>query len=311
MPICMVTYADMRCQWFKDVNPNQKVPAVIVPVGSQKETLFESNVIFEYLVDTYNIFDSDIIGKYLAHSAPTFQHRSLSAIDRAKVNLMARVHDLYIASPNCNQPGCTHSQGGLYLPPPGEFDNTGGRRAVDAKTRSLKLAELWTRWTWLEEFSTEVSPHGPYLAGNFLSIADMGFFPTAVFMEFLLKHVADWPTLFADVQNGETQDFTADSSYGDWVSSEPWNPGPIAREMVSRFPRLTKWYPFLLENSVFRKVRAEIMGFWLNERHLDSLSQQPNGRIPRFPPIKAAIAAEPSLSWKPLEKDGSLQWPSS
>lgn len=308
LPICMVTYADMRCPWFEKVNPNKKVPGLII----DGETLIESNVIFEYLVDRYGIFESDVISDYFPHlvSLPSFKHKSLSAMERAKINLMMRVHDLYVASPNCNQFGCTHSQGGLYLPPPGKFDRTGGRRAVDAKTRAGKFAELWTRWTWLEGVTK-----GPYLAGNFLSMADFSWFPTAVFMEFLLVHVAEWPALFADTGEDDTghvrtvADFTAADSYGDWVSSEPWNPGFPADDMIFTFPKLVKWYPQLLKLEVFRKVRSEILGFWLNERHLDTLGDG-RERLRRFTHIKNAIADAPTEIWKPVKSaNGGLEWP--
>lgn len=317
VPICMVTYADMRCDWFKNVNPNQKVPAVILPATATtpKETLFESNVIFEYLVERYNIFESEEIGQYILPKAPAFKHRSLDPLRRAKVNLMMRVHDLYIASPNCNQPGCTHTQGSLYLPPPGKFDNTGGRRAVDAKTRAGKFTELWTRWTWLEDFSSSLGTNNPYLAGDYLTVADMNWFPTAVFMEFLLKHVANWPTLFADEQQGRTRDFTALEVWGDWVKKEVWNPGPIDPKMKERFPKLTAWYSFLLNDPVFAHVRAEILSFWVNERHLDNnapgqVQLETPERIPRFPPIIEAIKANPDLQWLPKENEasGMLEW---
>jgi len=305
----MVTYTDMRCPWFKDINPNQKVPAIVIPNGSGQDVLYESNVIYEYLVDSYGVPPN------LAPGVPFFQHRDLSAIHRAKVNLMCRVHDMYVASPNCNQPGCTHSQGALYLPPPGDktVDPTEGRRAIDITTRSRKITELWTRWRWLEELSSSLGD-SPYLAGNHLSMADTTWFPTAVFMEFLLKHVADWPTLFADyhAESGETADFKAPKAvYGEWVDTETWNPGPVDSKMLHRFPKLTAWYPELLKIADFRRVREEIMGFWLNERHLDGLQPQPNNRVKRFDPILAAIKEDgKSLAWKPVVKGESLEWPS-
>lgn len=310
IPICMVTYADMRCQWFKDVNPNQKVPAIVIPAASGvgKKTIYESNVIFDYLVETTDCESDEAV---ITPAPPIFKHRTLPPMERAEINLMCRVHDLYIASPNCNQPGCTHTQGALYLAPPGKWDDTNGRRAIDSKTRAGKFAELWTRWTWLEDVSEPLG--GPYLAGNHMSLADMTWFPTAIFMEFLLKHVAEWPTLFADVQaDGTTADFTASlDRYGDWVSSEVWNPGLVDEKMKARFPRLSAWYPFLLQNEKFREVRSEILGYWVNERHLDSQWKEGDTRSPRFPPILQAIAAAKDLSWVPADDGFSLGWPSS
>jgi len=178
----------------------------------------------------------------------------------------------------------------LYLPPPGPDDPTGGQRAIGTEERASKMKELWERWTWLEDYSSQHAGQSAYLCGNFLSIADLTWFPTAVFMEFLLVHVAEWPVLFADVQNGQTQDFFADASWGDWVQLEKWNPGPVSEKMARRFPKLSTWYPKLLQIDQFRKVRGEILGFWLRERHFDGLDadQDPRPRK-RFPPIKKAI----------------------
>ena len=70
--------------------------------------------------------------------------------ERAKVNLMVRIHDLYIASPNCTQPLFSHTQGGMYLPPR-ETEVFSASRVVDRPTRAAKLAEIWKHMSWLEE----------------------------------------------------------------------------------------------------------------------------------------------------------------
>lgn len=328
LPICMVTYADMRCPWFKEKNPNQKVPAMIITTGNKTETLYESNVILEYLVDKYqNVSEKHQEGR------PDFKHRIFDGaqdlVKTAKINLMARVHDLYIASPNCNQAKCTHSQGALYLPPNNDFDNTGGRRAILPETRSLKLKELWERWTWLDGYSTEVAgtEAKKYLAGDFLTIADLCFFPTAVFMEFLLPHTAGWPTIFADVSASTTiTAFTADAATWDktstgWPANETWAPPDIDDGMKATFPKLTKWYPELLKIPVFRKVRNEILSFWVNQRHLDTqwansgkkspaeLKAENATRLPRFPPIIDEINSfSVAYQWKPIKAGNKYVW---
>merc|ERR1719145_19225 len=127
-------------------------------------------------------------------------------------------------------------------------------------------------------------------------------------MEFLLVHVAGWPTIFADFnEGGQVTPFTADVAvYGDWAASEPWTP-PLPEPATKKtFPKLMAWYPELLKMPVWRKVRSEILGFWVNEKHLDELQgdfwdghivtpkwlevEEKPYRIARFPPIKRSIA---------------------
>merc|ERR1712151_512538 len=83
----VITYADLKTADFARVNPLMKVPAIVLPDGS---TIFESPVIMEYLDEKY------------ADCGPCFKPENLE--DRARMNLFLRIHDLYIASPNCTQP---------------------------------------------------------------------------------------------------------------------------------------------------------------------------------------------------------------
>ena len=66
-------------------------------------TVFESNVILDYLEDKHR----DDGPRFLP---PTPEERQF-------VGLLNRVHDLYIASPNCTQPNFAHTQGCMYLGP--------------------------------------------------------------------------------------------------------------------------------------------------------------------------------------------------
>ena len=65
------------------------------------------------------------------------------------VSLLVRMHDIYIASPNCTQPHFSHTQGCMYLAPY-ETKHCGKARAMDRPTRAAKLAEIWKQLTWLE-----------------------------------------------------------------------------------------------------------------------------------------------------------------
>jgi hypothetical protein len=92
---CIVTYPELQSAEFAKVNPLKKVPALVRADGV---TVFESNVILSFLEDKY-------AGAGAPMTPPT-------AEGRQSVELLCRIHDLYIASPNCTQPGFSHSQGG-------------------------------------------------------------------------------------------------------------------------------------------------------------------------------------------------------
>jgi len=90
-----VVYTDLKTREFSAINPLMKVPALIRTDGV---TVFESNVILNYLEDKY--------GEQLAEP----RLKPATPEGRQTMELMMRIHDLYIASPNCTQPGFSHSQ---------------------------------------------------------------------------------------------------------------------------------------------------------------------------------------------------------
>ncbi len=211
----VVTYADLQTAEFAAVNPLRKVPALVRADGA---TVFESNVILDYLEDKHR----DDGPRFLP---PTPEERQLVA-------LLTRVHDLYIASPNCTQPNFAHTQGCMYLAP-FETRFCSAARAMDRPTRAAKLNEIRHQLRWLEDHAVL----SPYLAHATLTLADMTWFPTLVFMEFMLPRVFGWPDLFAD---GAPQ-----------------------------LPRVAAWYQRLQrEHPEFAEVREEIWGFWA-QKHAD------------------------------------------
>lgn len=217
----MVTYADLQSEEFKRVNPLKKVPAFINEHG---DCIFESAVIMGYLED-----------KYAASGPPL---RPSTAELRALAQLFVRVHDLYIASPNCSQPGFSHTQGSMYLAPY-ETQWCRPERAMDRPTRAAKLAEIWKQLTWLEEHVK-----GPYMAGEELSVADMTWYPTCIFMEFMLPKVFSWPEVFREAEH---------------------------------FPKLSAWFSRLSEDPVFASTRQEIWDFWVQkeaEGQFDSIRNE-------------------------------------
>merc|ERR1719187_3062890 len=96
----------------------------------------------------------------------------------------------------------------------------GEARGMDLQTRAAKVLELWKQLSWLD-----ANLVGPYLAGDVVSLADFTWFPTTIFMEFMLPRVFGWPDVFRETE------------------------GPL--------PKLAKWWTFISEEPEFKRVRAE------------------------------------------------------
>jgi len=62
------------------------------------------------------------------------------------------------------------------------------RRGMSVEVRAAKIADLWKHMTWLDE---HIDGDG-FLTGDHLTLADLTWFPTFVFMEFLLPRVFGW-----------------------------------------------------------------------------------------------------------------------
>lgn len=200
----MLTYPELKEEEFCKVNPLQKVPALMRADGV---CVFESYVILSYLEDKYS------------ELKPKFTPDTPEA--RQDMELIIRCHDLYVASPNCTAPGFSHSQGSMYL----SFGHHGAARGMDIKTRAAKLAEVWKQLKFLNEHIS-----GPYICGDTLTLADFTWYPTTIFMEFMLPRVFGWPDVF--------------------------------RETSGPFPELAKWWMKVTEEPSFAKVRQDIYGYW-------------------------------------------------
>jgi glutathione S-transferase len=94
----MVTYPELQTASFAAINPLRKVPGLLRADGT---TVFESSIILNYLEDKYS-------DEGPAFTPPTPEGRQ-------EMELLCRVHDLYIASPNTTAAGFSHSQGAMYL----------------------------------------------------------------------------------------------------------------------------------------------------------------------------------------------------
>merc|ERR1719230_1236425 len=100
---------------------------------------------------------------------------------------------------------------------------------MDLPTRAAKLGEIWRQLNWLEG-EAAAAPGGPHLLGTQLTLADLTWFPTAAFMEFMLPRVFGWPKLF-----------------------DPHATAPAP----TPFPALAAWYTALRETyPAFAAVRA-------------------------------------------------------
>jgi len=209
-----VAYPDLKTAEFAAVNPLKKVPALVRADGT---TAFESNVILSYLEDKYK------------EAGPSLEPPT--AEGRQDMQLLCRVHDLYIASPNCTAPGFSHSQGAMYL----SNGWHGAARGMELASRAAKIGELWKQLSWLEAETQKVQARGPHLLGEQLTLADLTWFPTCVFMEFMLPRVFGWPHLF---------------------DPQATTPAPTP------FPALAAWYTAMQDMPAFKSVRTDIWGYW-------------------------------------------------
>lgn len=207
----MITYPMLQTEEYKQINPLRKVPGYM----EGEMGLFESYVILNYLVDKYS--ERDDVPSF---TMPTAQ-------GRAMMELIIRIHDIYIASPNCSQPGFAHTQGCMYLAPY-ETPFCPAFRVMSRDRRAKKLAEIFKHLTWLEGF---ISEEGPYMCGENQTLADFTWFPTVIFMEYMLPRVYAWPDVFNDPEAG--------------------------------FPKLCRWFAKCKEHEIYQSVRSDIWDFWV------------------------------------------------
>jgi glutathione S-transferase len=226
----MIKYDDLSTDAYGKVNPLKKVPALIRSDGTR---VFEASVILSYLDD------EDMFAPLSPRLTP------LTAEGRQEMELIIRCHDLYVASPNCTAPGFSHNQGAMYL----SCAWHGTARGMDLPTRAAKTRELWKQLSWLES----VTDDRPYLAGDNLSLADLTWFPTAVFMDYLLPRSLGWDPVFV----------------------------PAGDEAASPFPKIARWYSRLREREPFAGVHAGIWSHWIKADAAGQLT-----------PIRDEIAAD-------------------
>ena len=160
-------------------------------------TVFESDVILKYLEDLY--------GNNEAMTPDTAEGRQV-------MNLFTELHDDTKFAELLRGRAFAHSQGAMYLPQNGTARGGDGHRNPrsqdrrDFQTIDLARGEQGGRFM-------------PLLA-TALTLADLTWMPTCVFMEFLLPRVFGWADPFGD---------------------------------ASPFPRLAAWYQGLLSGRPSRR----------------------------------------------------------
>jgi len=231
----MVTYPELQTASFATVNPLRKVPGLLRADGT---TVFESSVILNYLEDKYS------------DTGPAFTPPTPEG--RQEMELLCRVHDLYIASPNTTAAGFSHSQGAMYL----SAGWHGAARGMDLKTRSLKLGEIWRQLSWLEAVVAAKAHRGPHLLGELRTLADLTWFPTCVFMEFMLPRFFGWPQLWGDNQRTPPLARREEEAEAE-AEAVPTQPPP-----PTPFPALARWYAAMRETEAFASVRDDIYSYW-------------------------------------------------
>lgn len=210
----MIVYADLQDPEYAKKFITKKVPAFIAENGT---ALIESKVILDYVADKYGPKDDG--GREL-FTLGTPEGRALN-------ELFIRLHDIYISSPNCTEPGFAHTQGCMYLAPY-ETPFCPAARAMDRPTRAAKLAEIWKQLNEIERMI-----QGPYMCGPALTFADLTWFPTVVFMEFMLPRVFSWPD--------------------------------IADPECTPFPKLAVWYSEMKQIPCVAKCHSDIWAFWVGK----------------------------------------------
>ncbi|KAL9191067.1 hypothetical protein ACHAXT_000773 [Thalassiosira profunda] len=218
---------------LEEINPLKKVPAFVTDTGLH---LWESFVIISYLEDRFGSESA---------SAPRLVLDTPG--DRAFVQLLVRIHDIYISSPNCTQPHFSHTQGCMYLDPiPTKY--TPERRTMpDPNVRAAKVREIYERLCWFEE-----TIRLPYMAGERITHADITWFPTCIFMEILLPYVFGWAPVFYETEH---------------------------------FPRLAEWFRECRKNASFESVRRDIYDTLMQQKE-DGRFETVRGVVRSHPEMK-------------------------
>lgn len=160
-------YGGLKSPEYLAINPQAKFPAFISAAGNYR--LYEAQVILDYLAEKYR--------ERIAQSKFSCQALLSTAEERAKIRLIIQVHDLYIASANCTQPGYFATQGCMYK---------AEMPIADRCARSLELAKQ------LDVLESLWSEAGPYACGAQMTLADLVVYPTFIFVQMCAHPALGW-----------------------------------------------------------------------------------------------------------------------
>lgn len=146
----------LKSEEYLKVNPQGKMPSLVVQDGDTMFGIAESDTIGRYLMSTY------------ATTGPSFQP------DNPRSNLIARFHDLYLST----------IQGCFYKPSP-PFGTFGCRK--EALLEYRKQLDVIADLT--------VDNDGLYLCGSEVSYADATLFPSLVFAKYMFPKFDGVPGL--------------------------------------------------------------------------------------------------------------------
>jgi len=155
----------LKSEQYMSLNPQGKMPLLVVESGEGRFPIYESDTIARYLLEAYP-------------EGPMFRPTSTPEA-RALDDLITRVHDIYIVS----------LQSCMYraVPPFGAFQSR--LEALDELKRQLKVID------------DLVDDEGPFLTGREIALSDASLFPTLIFIQESLPRFVEEGSDWTSQQN--------------------------------------------------------------------------------------------------------------
>ena len=140
---------------FRALNPAAKIPLLVILDGAGDGGAARGDAETTAARGGAALSEAAVILEYLEERHASPWRRALvpaDALARARMRLVVRVHDIYLASPNAHaaRPAGlnVHTMGALFIDPPDP--SRPDARALDRPTRAAKLAEVWRQLDALE-----------------------------------------------------------------------------------------------------------------------------------------------------------------
>jgi glutathione S-transferase len=164
-------YGGLKSPEYLKINPQGKFPAL---VSSGSFAIYESAVIFAYLVDTYG--DDAKYG--VRASNPRLQ---------ARCNLLCRVHDMYVSGASCTTAPIKAADGDVHL-------NHANLKAVYNPNMTLvqRSAMAQDLKKQLDELERLMDSEGPWAVGSEMTLADFVMYPTWIVVVHISPRTLNW-----------------------------------------------------------------------------------------------------------------------